>query len=130
MSTGPFVPEEVRLAWMRVLQRHAAGAVYRIVIFELIQAAGRYGVTDEMLEDLTGWPHQRVSARRRELVRDGKVCGSGRTRTTRSGREAHVWIAGTAPAAERANKASHPHDRAQCSECARLYERGLKDAAP
>ena len=51
------------------------------------------GLTDDDLEELTGWRHQTVSARRRELVLAGLVVDSGRTRATSSGRQATVWVA-------------------------------------
>jgi hypothetical protein len=64
----------------------------RAEIFKLID---RYfsGLTDDELEQATGWRHQTVSARRRELVLLGKVKDSGKRRPTRSGRSATVWEA-------------------------------------
>jgi hypothetical protein len=50
------------------------------------------GLTDDDLERLTGWRHQTVSARRRELVLADLAVDSGRTRRTSSGRSATVWI--------------------------------------
>jgi hypothetical protein len=50
------------------------------------------GRTDDELEEYTGWRHQTVSARRRELVLLGKVKDSGKRRKTRSGRSATVWV--------------------------------------
>jgi len=58
-------------------------------IYDLIVICG--GATDDELEDRTGWRHQTVSARRRELVLSGLVVDSGKRRTTRSGRKAVVW---------------------------------------
>ena len=60
-------------------------------IFDLI--AGSKGVTDDELEGLTGWRHQTVSARRRELVLLELVKDSGERRKTSSGRSATVWVA-------------------------------------
>lgn len=51
------------------------------------------GLTDDQLERITGWRHQSVSARRRELVLAGFVADSGRRRRTSSDRYAAVWIA-------------------------------------
>ncbi len=51
-----------------------------------------YGCTDDELEQDLNMRHQTVSARRRELVLLGKVVDSGRTRATRSGRQATVWV--------------------------------------
>jgi len=47
--------------------------------------------TDDELEAATGWRHQTVSARRRELVMLGLVVDSGKRRETSSGRAATVW---------------------------------------
>ncbi len=52
-----------------------------------------WGVTDDELELATGWRHQSVSARRRELVLLGLLADSSRRRPTRSGRMAVVWVA-------------------------------------
>lgn len=51
------------------------------------------GLTDEQIEVATGWRHQTVSARRRELVIGGFVEDSGLRRKTSSGREAAIWVA-------------------------------------
>jgi hypothetical protein len=51
------------------------------------------GLTDDQLETLTGWRHQTVSARRRELVLAERVADSGERRRTSSGRMATVWVA-------------------------------------
>lgn len=50
------------------------------------------GMTDDEVEEATGWRHQTVSARRRELVLLGLLVDSGRRRLTRSGRGATVWV--------------------------------------
>lgn len=50
------------------------------------------GLTDDEIERILGLRHQSVSPRRRELVLLGKVVKSGRTRATRSGRQATVWV--------------------------------------
>ena len=51
----------------------------------------RSGMTDDEIEVATGWRHQTVSARRRELVKLGAIRDSGERRNTRSGRKATVW---------------------------------------
>lgn len=51
------------------------------------------GLTDDELEGLTGWRHQTVSARRRELVLGGLVRDTGERRLTSSNRSATVWAA-------------------------------------
>lgn len=50
------------------------------------------GATDDECEQALGMLHQNASARRRGLVLKGLVVDSGRTRKTRSGRSATVWI--------------------------------------
>ena len=59
-----------------------------------VHSGGRfpYGLTDDEIEQTLDMRHQTVSARRRELVLLGKVVDSGRTRPTRSGRQATVWV--------------------------------------
>ena len=52
----------------------------------------RTGLTDDDIEDELLMRHQTASARRRELVLQGKVVDSGRKRPTRSGRLATVWV--------------------------------------
>jgi hypothetical protein len=60
-------------------------------ILELIRNSYS-GLTDDDVERRTGWRHQTVSARRRELVLAGFVTYSGTRRRTSSGRLANVWI--------------------------------------
>jgi hypothetical protein len=60
----------------------------RRVIYDLLASAPS---TDDELEAATGWRHQTVSARRRELVMLGLVVDSGKRRETSSGRAATVW---------------------------------------
>ncbi len=50
------------------------------------------GRTDDEIEQALNMIHQTASARRRELVLAGKVKDSGRTRATRRGRQATVWV--------------------------------------
>lgn len=52
-----------------------------------------YGATDEQLQDDLGMPSSTERPRRVELVKEGAVVDSGRTRETRSGRQATVWMA-------------------------------------
>lgn len=61
-------------------------------IFVLLQIAGEDGHTDDELATCLPDEHPgSVSKRRGDLVRDGHVVNSGRTRTTRWGSEAIVW---------------------------------------
>jgi hypothetical protein len=61
-------------------------------VLDLLIEHKTYGLTDDELEALTGWRHQTVSARRRELVLKGLVKDSGYRRRTSSGRQATVWV--------------------------------------
>jgi hypothetical protein len=60
-------------------------------ILDLIRMEGHKGRTDDEIEDIMGWPHQTVSARRGELVIEGWIVSAGITRLTRSGFQATVW---------------------------------------
>ena len=54
---------------------------------------GWNGFTDDECEGVLGLRHQTASARRRELVLEGRMEWSGRYRPTRSGTKARVWTA-------------------------------------
>jgi hypothetical protein len=62
----------------------------RDMIYDLIEATM---ATCEQVEEWTGWPHQTVSARLRELSLEGRVVDTGFRRKTRSGRNAIVYAA-------------------------------------
>ncbi len=67
----------------------------RVEIDIWVHSGGRgipLGRTDDEIEQFLHMIHQTVSARRRELVLLGKVVDSGRTRATRHGRQATVWV--------------------------------------
>jgi hypothetical protein len=51
------------------------------------------GLTDEQMQDMLGMGASTQRPRRVELVQAGLVRDSGRTRLTRSGRKATVWVA-------------------------------------
>lgn len=51
------------------------------------------GATDEQIQDELAMPSSTERPRRVELVKGGVVVDSGRTRPTRSGRQATVWAA-------------------------------------
>lgn len=67
------------------------------------------GATDDLVEARTGWRHQTVSARRRELVLKGLVKDSGRKATTSSGRKATVWVVKHPPGAQREANTQQGH---------------------
>lgn len=48
-------------------------------------------MTDDEVEEITGLPHQTVSACRRGLVKSGHVEPTGESRLTRSNRHAQTW---------------------------------------
>lgn len=58
-----------------------------------IAARGDYGATDEELQVALSMNPSTQRPRRVELCDAGKVADSGRTRRTRSGRAATVWVA-------------------------------------
>ena len=65
-------------------------------VFSFIQMATNAmsgGLTCDQVEIYSFGSHQTVSARIRELAKDGRIKDSGKTRKTRSGRKAVVWIA-------------------------------------
>lgn len=84
-------------------QRHSATSVaaaddikpsanrLRAVVWAAIGGAAD-GLTDEEGIDLTGLPPSTYRPRRVEGVQAGRVADSGRTRPTRSGRKAVVWV--------------------------------------
>ena len=56
-----------------------------------IQESGRYGATDEEIQDFLDMEGSTERPRRVELLKMGKIVDSGRKRKTRSNREAVVW---------------------------------------
>lgn len=57
-----------------------------------LELAGQNGLTDEEIGERTGLGGNTVRPRRGELERTGLVVDSGRTRPTKSGRRATVWV--------------------------------------
>jgi hypothetical protein len=68
-------------------------ATLRARVLTIIRNCGDQGATDDEIEVVTGLRHQTASARRRELVLGNFIKDSGRTRPTRSNRQATVWVA-------------------------------------
>lgn len=62
-------------------------------VLELIRAAGAAGLTDDQVIALTGMNPSTERPRRIELQERGLIKDSGKTRKTRSRRNAIVWIA-------------------------------------
>jgi hypothetical protein len=65
----------------------------RTLVYDTLRAAGAEGMTDEELQDATGLQGSCQRPRRVELVARNLVRDSGRTRPTRSGRAATLWVA-------------------------------------
>lgn len=65
----------------------------RKAVLDLLRKWGDAGGTDEEVHEYHGGNPGTYRARRVELVEMGLVRDSGRTRPTRSGRQAVVWIA-------------------------------------
>lgn len=68
-------------------------ATLRERVFRHIAYREAWGMTDEECQDALAMNPSTQRPRRVELVRAGRVVDSGRTRPTRSGRQAVVWIA-------------------------------------
>ena len=62
-------------------------------VLDFIVMRGDEGATDDEIERATGLIHATASARRNDLTRAGQVKKSDRTRLTRRGRTAAVWVA-------------------------------------
>lgn len=62
-------------------------------VYDLLVERGQHGATDEEMQTLLNMNPSTQRPRRGELVTDGRVADSGRTRATRSGRSAVVWVA-------------------------------------
>lgn len=61
-------------------------------VLDLIRAAGYAGLTDEQIITILNMNPSTERPRRIELQEAGKIVDSGRTRKTRSGRNAVVWV--------------------------------------
>lgn len=64
----------------------------RALVYGLILAKTRLGMTDDELEDALSKSHQSVSATRNTLMNDGWIVDSGLRRRTRYGNDAIVWV--------------------------------------
>jgi hypothetical protein len=62
-------------------------------VFEFILKRGKRGATREEIERSTKIKHQTINPRIAELRKAGLIRESGKSRPTRSGRSAAVWIA-------------------------------------
>lgn len=71
----------------------------RKAVLDLLRKCGDVGATDEEIQDTLAMNPSTQRPRRIECVELGLVRDSGRTRPTRSGRQAVVWIANVNPSA-------------------------------
>lgn len=65
----------------------------REMVLRVLEAAGQEGLTDDEMQRRLAMNPSTQRPRRIELVRQGFVRDSGRTRKTVGGREAVVWVA-------------------------------------
>jgi hypothetical protein len=70
-----------------------SAAQNRRLILSLVTGAGLRGVTLDEVSAATGKPPNQISGRFTDLERLGLINRSGQRRKTRTGREAHVWVA-------------------------------------
>jgi hypothetical protein len=69
----------------------------KALVFKEIVCRGKEGATDEEIMMDLGMSPNTERPRRVELVREGFIVDSGRTRKTRANRDAVVWICSPAP---------------------------------
>lgn len=122
MSLPPYVRGSATSKAAAVSQIHAVKADEARVL-SYIQGCGYRGATDDEVEVALSMLHQTASARRRGLVLKDFVIDSGRTRPTRTGCHATVWVtpanAKLAPVPPPSAPASCPHgeQRPSCILC-------------
>lgn len=75
----------------QIIDLHPAGRAMKIRILEMI-AASSDGLTADECELALKGQHQSVSARIYDLVNEGAIVESGRSRATRTGRLARVYV--------------------------------------
>jgi hypothetical protein len=91
----PGVPYQKHSPTSKAAAHDISGQAHNLreVVFNFIDRMGARGATDDEIEVGLQISPSTVRPRRVELVEAGKVVDSGRTRPTRSGRQAVVWIA-------------------------------------
>lgn len=68
-------------------------ATLRRMVLEAIASAGADGLTDEEGAERVGIDGNTYRPRRRELEQQHRIRNTGKTRPTKSGRKAVVWVA-------------------------------------
>jgi len=67
-------------------------ATLRQQVYEHLHSKGRYGATDEEMQDALEMNPSTQRPRRKELETNNQITDSGQRRRTRSGRNAIVWV--------------------------------------
>jgi len=62
------------------------------MVMDCVRGWGDDGLTTDMIEMMTGLPHQNCSARVYSLVKRGLLRDTGQRRPTRTGRMARVYV--------------------------------------
>lgn len=91
---APFSNFSTSLEGAKYVESTGRADTQQAMILAAIRKAGKDGITDGYLSEVTGIPIRQVSARRRALVLGGFVKDSGRTRTGKSGVRNIVWVEG------------------------------------
>ncbi len=95
MRTDPYLPFQAHSPTSRraAVEGESAAETQRKRVLMFLQDIGESGATDEEMQLGLGMVGNTQRPRRVELFRADLICDSGRTRPTRSGRLAVVWMA-------------------------------------
>lgn len=95
VETPPLPPAQRHSETSVAAAAQIAGVAGRLqrAVYEYLRSRGAEGATDEEIQSALAMPASTERPRRVELVESGHCEDSGRTRLTRSGRKAVVWIA-------------------------------------
>jgi hypothetical protein len=81
----------------------------KLRVLRYVASRAEDGATDDEIEVALALPHQSASARRNDLVREGKLRDSGLRRKTRAWQQAVAWVLGVGQALEGAPNARAPN---------------------
>ena len=90
-ATLPFVTGS-ETSFQAARRAHSSAGSWRTRVLVALDSVGEGGLTDEELQTRLGLNPSTQRPRRVELVHFGVIRDSGRTRPTRSGKQATVWI--------------------------------------
>lgn len=90
--SAPYIPTSATSKAAAAAIEPNAGTL-RAIVLEFLREMGAHGATDEELQSWLVINPSTERPRRIELVQRGLVVDSGRTRKTRAGRNATVWVA-------------------------------------